>query len=323
MDIIEKASDAINQGQLVAMPTETVYGLAANAEDEAACQKIYQRKKRPSANPLIVHVSSFIEAQNIAVFNQDARLIASLWPGPVTMVLPKKPDAKLADCVTAGLDTVAIRIPAHEIALKLLKVCGRPLAAPSANISGMLSPTRQAHVENYFSSESMIILPDNHTSDGQSETGKYGLESTIIDLTTDEPTILRYGFITPDLVESILGKSVAHGTKGSEGSEVKAPGMAFKHYSPVTKILINAEQVNKNQIGLEFGASSLDNIYNSHTLNLSAKGDMIEAASNLFAMLHELDEYAIANNISQIVVARVPLEGIGLAINDRLGRAAQ
>lgn len=319
MDIIEKASDAINQGQLVAMPTETVYGLAANAEDEAACQKIYEQKKRPSANPLIVHVSSFIEAQNIAVFNQDARLIASLWPGPVTMVLPKKPGTKLADCVTAGLDTVAIRIPAHEMALKLLKACGRPLAAPSANISGMLSPTRQAHVENYFGGENMIILPDNHSSDGQSETCKCGLESTIIDITTDEPTILRYGFITPDLIESILGKSVAHGTKGSD---VKAPGMAFKHYSPVTKISINAEQVNKNEIGLEFGASSLDNIYNSHTLNLSAKGDMIEAASNLFAMLHQLDEYAIANNISQIVVARVPQEGIGLAINDRLGRAA-
>lgn len=324
MDIFQKAADIIHQGKLVAMPTETVYGLAANAEDENACQKIYALKNRPNINPLIVHVASFVEAQNIAVFNQDARLIASLWPGPITMVLPKRPDAKIAPSVTAGLDTVAIRIPAHEIALKLLRSCGTPLAAPSANISGQLSPTRSHHVENAFGKAlgngDLLILPDNYGNYESSDTGKFGIESTIIDLTAEEPVILRYGFITPGLIESILGKTVIH---GSTNKEIKAPGMAFKHYSPVTKIIINSDQVNEHEIGLEFGQNSLANNHGNHMLNLSNSGDMVEAASNLFAMLHELDAYAIKNNITKIIVAKIPKEGIGLAINDRLERAAE
>lgn len=323
MNIIDQASEAIKQGRLVAMPTETVYGLAANAEDDYACHKIFALKNRPTKNPLIVHVASFIQAQEIAIFNEDARLIASLWPGPITMVLPKKPGAAIADSVTAGLDTVAIRIPAHQIALKLLNQCGKPLAAPSANPSGRLSPTSFQHVEIYFgnnNNDDVLILPDTYGNHAKYETSQYGLESTIIDLTTNTPTILRYGFITPNLIESILGKSIAHGTSSKE---IKAPGMAFKHYSPVTSITINSNHIEEGEVGLEFGHNSMVNNKGSYTLNLSKNGDMAEAAHNLFKMLHQLDSYAITNNMTKIVVAKIPNEGIGLAINDRLDRAAE
>lgn len=319
IDIIKQAAENILRGDLVAMPTETVYGLAANAEDQEACQKIYAMKNRPSANPLIIHVASFAQAQNFAIFNDDARLLASLWPGPITMVLPKKQNALLAACVTAGLDTVAIRIPGHEIALKLLNACGKPLAAPSANISGQLSSTSSNHVAGYFANSNVLIIPDSYEGSSVADTGKYGLESTIIDLTTPEPTILRYGFITPDLIESILGKPVAHGTTSKK---IKAPGMAFKHYSPITKIVINAGEINEGEVGLEFGKNSLAGSDKNYSLNLSIDGDLAEAAHNLFDMLHTLDAYAIAHNISKIVVAKIPPDGIGLAINDRLTRAA-
>lgn len=322
MNIIDQASEAIRKGRLVAMPTETVYGLAANAENDGACRKIFALKSRPAKNPLIVHVASFAQAQDIAIFNEDARLIASLWPGPITMVLPKRSDVAIADSVTAGLDTIAIRIPAHQMALRLLNQCGKPLAAPSANLSGRLSSTNFQHVADYFGNndkDDILILPDAYGGYIESETSKYGLESTIIDLTTDTPTILRYGFITPHLIESVLGKSVLH---GASGKEIKAPGMAFKHYSPITNIIINADRLNSGEVGLEFGRNSLVNHGNNYTLNLSESGDMAEAAHNLFKMLHQLDSYAVANNLTKIVVAKVPLEGIGLAINDRLNRAA-
>lgn len=348
VDILEKAAKSILNGNLVVMPTETVYGLAADATNESACQKIYELKERPRNNPLIVHVSCFKQAEEVALFNNDAHKLTSMWPGPLTMVLPRNKKLAIADCVTAGLSTVAIRIPAYEIALRLLRLCNRPLAAPSANISGRLSPTSYAHVrKNFGENNELIILPaklrintgssqgsgDNQGSDGNNlgdsiylEDGIYhegaclrGIESTIIDLTTDEPTILRHGSITSDLIEMTLGKRVLFATNNSE---LKSPGMLHKHYAPRATLRLDSTDIQDDEIGLEFGANSLHNPNSAHTLNLSERGDLFEAAANLFAMLYALDEYAKDNDVAGIAVAAIPDESIGLTINDRLRRGA-
>ena len=202
MEIITKAAKIINEGGLVSFPTETVYGLGANAFSQEACLKIYEAKGRPSNNPLIVHVSGVEQAEELAIFNKDAYLLNKLWPGPLTMVLPKKNNSKLAACVTAGLDTVAIRVPAHKVAKGLILKSGVPIAAPSANKSGYLSATSHEHVKDAFKKEEIFII------ESESKT-LYGLESTIIDLSTSVPTILRFGFITKQAIEQIIGKEVA------------------------------------------------------------------------------------------------------------------
>ncbi|MEM6338731.1 MAG: L-threonylcarbamoyladenylate synthase, partial [Pseudomonadota bacterium] len=293
----------------VAFPTETVYGLGADATSEPACLGIYRAKGRPSNNPLIVHVSSIEQVQIYAEFNDNARKLSKFWPGPLTMVLRKKAGSKLADCVTAGLDTVAIRIPAHEIARDLLEQSACPIAAPSANKSGRLSPTSYDHVYNDFI-DSIAIIGDQNSS-------TYGLESTIIDLSTETPTILRFGFITPDMIEDSLGLKVGIASKLSK---VKAPGMLLKHYAPRTKLRLNADTLLENEIGLNFAGSSL---VSEGSLNLSSKGDLAEAATNLFKYLHQLDKYAQEHGIKSIAVAPIPDQSIGLAINDRLSRAAE
>jgi L-threonylcarbamoyladenylate synthase len=306
---LKKASNIINQGGLVAFPTETVYGLGANAFDNDACLKIYKAKGRPSNNPLIVHVLSIEEAQELAHFNDDARKLSTLWPGPLTMVLPKK-SQQLALSVTAGLDTVAIRIPAHPVARELLLQSGLPIAAPSANKSGRLSPTSHKHVEGNFGDDVFILKEDVPAT-------KYGLESTIIDLSTATPTLLRFGFITPELIEQILNKKVEIAT---ESSKIKAPGMMHAHYAPQTPLRINAEFLMEGEIGLGFGRSEWGA---PPSLNLSPSSDLAEAASNLFDYLHKLDDYAQKNGATGIAVAPIPNQAIGLAINDRLKRAAK
>jgi L-threonylcarbamoyladenylate synthase len=249
------------------------------------------------------------DAKNIVHFNDDAEKLASLWPGPLTLVLPKKDNAILAECVTAGLNTVAIRIPADPIALNLIRESGCPIAAPSANKSGALSSTSYEHVRKNFGDEIFIL--------GSNGNATYGLESTIIDLTSPKPTILRFGFITPSVLEKVLGREVFIASKLSE---IKAPGMLLKHYAPKTKVRLNAYALQNSEVGLNFGKSQLNA---GGSMNLSDSEDMIEAAANLFDYLHNLDEFCQKNNINTIAVASIPNTGIGLAINDRLSRAAE
>ncbi len=309
MNDIKKAANIIKNSDLVAFPTETVYGLGADACSQEACLKIFEAKGRPANNPLIVHVASVQEAKDIVHFNDDAENLASLWPGPLTLVLPKKDNAILAECVTAGLNTVAIRIPADPIALNLIRESGCPIAAPSANKSGTLSSTSYEHVKKNFGDEIFILASNGNAT--------YGLESTIIDLTSLKPTILRFGFITPSVLEKVLGREVFIASKLSE---IKAPGMLLKHYAPKTQVRLNADVLRNSEVGLNFGKSQLNA---GGSMNLSDSKDMIEAAANLFDYLHNLDEFCQKNNINTIAVASIPNTGIGLAINDRLSRAAE
>ena len=306
--IIAEAVKLIQAGELVAFPTETVYGLGANAFNQEACLKIYQAKGRPSNNPLIVHVASLEQAEELAIFNQEACLLSKLWPGPLTMVLPRRNSSRLAECVTAGLPTVAIRVPAHRVAHDLIAQSGVPIAAPSANKSGYLSPTSYKHVKADFKSEDIFIIDSEATT-------KYGLESTIIDLSTSMPAILRFGFIIPQVIEQIIDMKVRIATKSSV---IKAPGMMYTHYAPKTPIRINAISLEEGEIGLNFGNSKLNA---KGSLNLSPSGDLAIAAANLFDYLHKLDDYARVNLLQRIAIAPIPNESIGLAINDRLIRA--
>jgi L-threonylcarbamoyladenylate synthase len=305
---IKEAARIIKRGGLVAFPTETVYGLGADATNQSACLEIYKVKGRPSNNPLIIHVISIDQIKQYAELNDNAYKLAEFWPGPLTMVLRKKEGSSLSECVTAGLDTVAIRIPSHKIARDLIEEAGCPIAAPSANKSGRLSPTDSEHVYNDFG-DSVEIL-------GSKEKSTYGLESTIIDLSSDVPTILRFGFITPESIAKALNQKIEI---ASRISKIKAPGMLLKHYAPRTKLRLNADIINSDEVGLNFANSHLNS---EGSLNLSSNGDLAEAAANLFDYLHKLDKYAVDNNIFTIAVASIPAEAIGLAINDRLSRAA-
>lgn len=307
MKAIKKAAEIIRQGGLVAFPTETVYGLGADARNQEACLNIYKAKGRSSHNPLIVHVSTLAQGMKLAEFNDDALKLADLWPGPLTIVLPQKKDANIADCVTAGLDTIAIRIPFHSTALELINVSGCAIAAPSANKSGSLSTTSAEHVKANFGTEIFTL--------GTKQNCSIGLESTIIDLSTNKPTILRHGFFTLEIFEKLLNKEIKVADKDSK---IKAPGMLLKHYAPITNIRLEANFLQKDEIGLNFGNSTLDT---SHSLNLSIKSDLLEAALNLYNFLHILDNFCIKNNIKTITIAPIPHIGIGIAINDRLKRA--
>jgi len=309
MTTIKEAATIIKSGGIVAFPTETVYGIGADATNQSACLNIYQVKGRPTHNPLIVHVNYIEQVKTYTEFNDNAQKLSKFWPGPLTMVLKKVPDSGLANCVTAGLDTVAIRIPAHTIARDLIEQSKRPIAAPSANRSGRLSPTSYDHVYNDFA-DSIAIIKDKNPS-------TYGLESTIIDLSTEAPTILRLGFITPEMIEELLGKKVKIASKLSK---VKAPGMLLKHYAPRTKLRLNASTLLDGEIGLNFAGSTL---ISEASLNLSISGNLVEAAANLYNYLHQLDNYAVNHKVESIAVAPIPNESIGLAINDRLSRAAE
>lgn len=311
--MINKAVTFIKSGKVVVFPTETVYGIGADATNNEACLKIFQFKNRPAINPLIVHVSSIEQAKEIGEFNELSEKIAEkFWSGPLSIVVPLKENANIAPSVTAGLKTVAIRMPSHPLALELIKQSNVPIAAPSANPSNYISPTNAEHVIKHFSGnvEIFILAPEIYQSE-------YGLESTIIDTTTATPTILREGFITAEILRKTLGIKIL---KTSESSHIKAPGMLAKHYSPKVSIRLNAINLNDNEIGLNFGDSNLAGIY---SLNLSIKSDLIEAAANLYAYLRTLDDYAAAHNITCIAVAPIPEVNIGVAINDRLKRAAK
>lgn len=297
---LERAARLLRDGGLVAFPTETVYGLGGDARNSRAVAGIYEAKGRPRFNPLIVHVADLAAAESFVTLDDRARkLAARFWPGPLTLVLPLKPETGLSPLVTAELDTVAIRIPAHPVAQALLRAFGGPLAAPSANPSGKVSPTRAAHVAQGLSGRIAAILDGGACA--------VGVESTILGL--DGPAkLLRPGGVALEAIEALIGPVALHG----EGDKLNAPGQLASHYAPSAALRLNA--------GPEAGAVHLGFGPGAATLNLSPTGDLAEAAANLFHMLREADRLAGANG--RITAAPIPDHGLGRAINDRLRRAA-
>lgn len=292
------AAAEIARGRLVAVPTETVYGLAADATNGPAVAGIYAAKGRPSFNPLIVHVTDLAAAEALAIFDADARaLAAAFWPGPLTLVLPLRPDAGIAGIVTAGLDTIAIRVPRHRAMQALIAATGRPLAAPSANASGGISPTCAAHVAASLGTSAPMILDDGAT--------EAGVESTIV-ATAPALALLRPGPVTVEAITALLGRTLAAHAGG-----IIAPGQLASHYAPAKPLRLNAISTRSDEWMIGFDALAGDD-------TLSASGDLIEAAANLFGALHRAD----STDRAAIAVAPIPSTGIGAAINDRLARAA-
>lgn len=297
---IEDAAALLRAGELVALPTETVYGLAADARQGEAVAGIFAAKGRPAFNPLIVHVPSADAARAHVEWSQAAeRLASAFWPGPLTLVLPLTEGHGIASLVTAGLDTLALRCPAHPVAQDLLLAFGGPIAAPSANPSGKISPTEAAHVLAGLDGRIAAVL------DGGA--AEIGLESTIVSL-AGPPRLLRHGSITREALEVALGAPVAEDVTPAA---VQAPGQLSSHYAPDAPLRLAARAAEPGEALLGFGDAE------GATLNLSPSGDLREAAANLFAMLRELDKTA-----ARIAVSPIPAKGIGIAINDRLKRAA-
>lgn len=296
---IAEAAALIRDGGIVAVATETVYGLAADARRAEAVAQIYTAKGRPSFNPLIVHVADLAEAAAIATFDGDARILAErFWPGPLTLVLPLRPSAGIAGLVTAGLDTVAIRVPAHRAIRDLLRESGRALAAPSANASNGLSPTRAEHVAASLGGRVPLIVDDGPCP--------AGIESTIV----RGRAILRAGPITAAMLSETLGGALAPRPADRQDAP-DAPGQLATHYAPRKPLRLHAAARNGDEYLLGFGEVAGDE-------TLSARGDAVEAAAALFDALHRAD----AATPSRIAVAPIPEDGIGAAINDRLRRAA-
>lgn len=308
---IAAAGAAIRAGRLVAFPTETVYGLGADASDDKAVARIFAAKGRPRFNPLIVHVATSQVAEKHGLFTEEARkLAAAFWPGGLTLVLPRRADTPLSLLVSAGLDTVALRVPAHEIAQALLKAAERPIAAPSANRSGRVSPTRAAHVmAELGDAETLAMVLDGGPC-------RLGLESTVIGFPQGIPTLLRPGAVARDDIEKVLGRRLAEADAGAGEEGRASPGQLESHYAPGSPLRLNATEAGKDEVLLAFGPDAPDA---KTSMNLSTSGDLTEAAANLFAMLRALDAEARGRTIA---VMPVPDEGLGEAINDRLERAA-
>jgi L-threonylcarbamoyladenylate synthase len=297
---IARAAQLLGQGALVALPTETVYGLGADARNSLAVARIFEAKGRPRFNPLIVHVASPEQAQAHVIWSDQAQALATaFWPGPMTLVLPIRPDAGLSDLVTADLPSLAIRVPAHPLARALLTAFGGPVAAPSANPSGRISPTTAAHVMAGLAGRIEAVLDGGPCP--------VGLESTIIGL-TGTPTLLRHGGLPTEEIEALLGQPLAQDTTPGK---LTAPGQMASHYAPRAAIRLNATAAAPGEVLLGFGPMACD-------LNLSPGAALTEAAANLFPHLHSLD----AQGARTIAVAPIPDTGLGRAINDRLRRAA-
>tara|TARA_R110002124_G_scaffold64684_2_gene176510 strand:- start:3642 stop:4607 length:966 start_codon:yes stop_codon:yes gene_type:complete len=303
------AGGLLREGRLVAFPTETVYGLGADATNERAVASIFAAKGRPTFNPLIVHVADFAEAERHVLFTAKAILLAeAFWPGGITLVLPRLPSSPLSLLVSAGLDTVAIRVPAHPIAQKLLKATGRPIAAPSANASGEISPTRAAHVmASLGHAEALAMVLDGGPC-------VLGLESTVIGFPNAGPTLLRPGAVARTDIEAVIGQALLEPDVTSGEAGRSSPGQLASHYAPRAEIRLDVSAPRDDEIWLGFGGGQ-----KTAAFNLSVSGDITEAAANLFAMLRAIDDAAQGKRIA---VAPVPREGLGEAINDRLARAA-
>jgi L-threonylcarbamoyladenylate synthase len=307
------AARVLSEGGLVAFPTETVYGLGADATNAAAVARIYQAKGRPSFNPLISHVSDLDQARRIGAFDALAVALANaFWPGPLTLVVARTGDCSVSELATAGLETIAIRVPAHPIARAILKAFGRPVVAPSANLSGHVSPTTAAHVASDLSGRIDLIV------DGGSV--DVGVESTVVGC-FEEPMLLRPGGVPREEIERVLGRPLAqlpHDADSDTGQPL-APGMLTSHYAPRTRLRLNVTSIEPDEALLAFGSPALPGADTAAAvMNLSARGDLAEAAANLFGYLRALD----ASGARTIVVMEIPNEGLGEAINDRLRRAA-
>ncbi|MFL6784821.1 MAG: L-threonylcarbamoyladenylate synthase [Sphingomicrobium sp.] len=288
---IAQAARLILAGEPVAIPTETVYGLAADATNAKAVARIYEAKCRPSFNPLIVHVPDLASAERIGQFEPPARSLAErYWPGPLTLVVPLRDDAGIAPVVTAGLPTVGLRVPAHPAMQALLRVTGRPLAAPSANSSGSISPTRAEHVLKSLEGRISLIIDGGQT--------QRGLESTIVSATGPQLRLLRPG---PIEVEA----------ERTTGDRIEAPGQLASHYAPSKPLRLDAPAADEGEYLIGFGSVEGNS-------NLSTSGDLVEAAARLFDLLHRAE----ASDKPRIAIAPVPNQGLGEAINDRLKRAA-
>ncbi|KIC16457.1 L-threonylcarbamoyladenylate synthase [Leisingera sp. ANG-DT] len=297
---IARAARLLQAGQLVSFPTETVYGLGADARQGTAVAAIYEAKGRPSFNPLIAHVHSAEAARRYVAWNDVAeQLAAAFWPGPLTLVLPLREGHGISPLVTAGLETLGVRVPAHPAAQALLRELDGPVAAPSANPSGKISPTTAAHVMAGLDGRIAAILDDGACD--------VGLESTIIGLAGPEPLLLRPGGLAAEEIEAVLGRKLA---ERDVHDPLTAPGQLLSHYAPGAPVRLNADAPGEGELFLGFGPGTCD-------LNLSESGDLAEAAANLFGYLHRLDALG-----KPIAVAPVPEHGLGEAINDRLRRAA-
>jgi L-threonylcarbamoyladenylate synthase len=306
---LDAAVMALAAGDIVGMPTETVYGLAADATNGLAVARIYAAKGRPSFNPLISHVATLEEAEKYGVFNDAARRLAqAIWPGPLTLVVPYRQNSGISDLARAGLDTIALRVPAHPIALALLQRFGRPLAAPSANVSGRISPTTAGDVAHDLGNAVAVIL------DGGPCT--VGVESTVIRCDGNSFLQLRPGGVTRESLETIAGLKVDTNTGESP---IHSPGMLAAHYAPFAPLRMNVLELKPGDAILAFGPAKLQHYsYSNPLLNLSPQGDLLQAAARLFSALRELD----AHNPAAIAVVPIPNHGLGEAINDRLVRAS-
>ncbi len=310
---VAQAARCLAEGGLVAFPTETVYGLGTDATNPAAIARLYQAKGRPAFNPLIAHVSDFAAGMRIARFDAQASALArAFWPGPLTLVLPKAKDCPVADLATAGLDTIAIRVPAHRIALAILHAFGGPVVAPSANLSGHVSPTTSAHVQSDLAGRIDLIVDGGPVA--------VGVESTIVGC-FDQPMLLRPGGLPRGDIERVLGRALVqppHDPDADSGQPL-APGMLASHYAPRTRVRLDAETIEPGEALLAFGPAAIPGVDEAAAvMNLSARSNVDEAAANLFGYLRALD----VSGARAIAVMPIPHHGLGEAINDRLRRAA-
>ncbi|WP_294031500.1 L-threonylcarbamoyladenylate synthase [Sphingopyxis sp.] len=299
-EAMARAGGLIGEGQPVAVPTETVYGLAADARNAEAVARIYAAKGRPDFNPLIVHVPDLAAAERLGIFGEVERALAArFWPGPLTLVVPRSTDCPVASIATAGLDTIAIRVPGHRAMQALLAESGAPLAAPSANASGRVSPTKAEHVLASLDGRIALVIDDGPTT--------AGVESTIARVKDGTVEVLRPGPVTTEMLAAASGLTVT----GVKGAEIVAPGMLASHYAPGKPVRLGASEFADDEYGIGFGSVAGD-------YDLSASGDLTEAAARLFDALHA----GAASAKTKIAVAAIPAEGLGTAINDRLARAA-
>jgi L-threonylcarbamoyladenylate synthase len=299
---ISKASDILRGGGLVAFPTETVYGLGADATNDAAVARIYAAKGRPQFNPLISHVANRSQALSLGDFPKQAEKIAShFWPGPLTIVVPRRKICAVSLLASAGLDTIALRMPDHPLAMALLEAFARPIAAPSANASGRISPTTAEHVRHSLGLKVDMILDGGPSS--------VGVESTVVQFRDGKVYLLRPGGLARDVIENAISEKLL-APPGEQA--LHSPGLLASHYAPQAALRLNARSPNPAEAFIGFGE------LNTGPYSLSKRGDLIEAAANLFRVLHEVD----ATGVAAIAVAPIPETGLGEAINDRLRRAA-
>lgn len=308
-DGIAAAADLLGQGQLVAFPTETVYGLGADAENDRAVAAVFAAKGRPSFNPLIVHVTDIAAAAAFACFDERADLLAqSFWPGPLTLVLPRRTGCRLSLLVSAGLDTVAVRVPNHPVAQALLRAAARPVAGPSANLSGTVSPTSPQHVQESLAGRIAAVVAGGRCP--------VGIESTVLDLSGPQAAILRPGSVLPEDIAALIGPLAASG--GDDPAHPKSPGQMASHYAPSVPLRLEALSAQAGEAFVTFGPDGFSR-GGRIRLNLSPNGDLEEAAANLFAYLRLADR---TDGVTGIAVMPIPATGLGVAINDRLARAA-